>query len=167
MQLTRPNSNAMQVLEFMDRGSLESLVKTTKLSEPLVCAMAYQMIWGLSYLHFEKLIHRDIKPGNVLLSSSGQVKLADFGIASTGKEMSTTVVGTTMYMAPERLLGQQYGSLSDMWSLGLVLWQSIRGTFPFQDLTSMVSRRCESVIKFFELNNLLVCVLISYPLFAF
>lgn len=109
--------------------------------------MAYQLIWGLSYLHFEKLIHRDIKPGNVLLSSSGQVKLADFGIASSGKEMSTTVVGTTMYMAPERLLGQQYGSSSDMWSLGLVLWESIRGTFPFEDLTSAVSQRCECTIK--------------------
>jgi len=122
----------------MDQGSLESLINKVKLSEQLVSAMTYQMLWGLSYLHFEKRIHRDLKPGNVLLNSSGHVKLADFGIASLGKEMSSTVIGTTLYMAPERLLRQKYGALSDVWSLGLVVWQSATGTFPFDDLTSVL-----------------------------
>jgi serine/threonine protein kinase len=123
----------------MDKGSLEEVIPITKTSEQLVSAIAYQMLWGLSCLHFEKMIHRDVKPGNVLLDSSGQVKLSDFGIACSGKEMSSTVVGTTLYMAPERLLGQEYGSSSDVWSMGLVLWLSATGVFPFQDVTSLVS----------------------------
>jgi len=132
------DNSVTMVLEFMDQGSLESLINKVKLSEQLVSAMTYQMLWGLSYLHFEKRIHRDLKPGNVLLNSSGHVKLADFGIASLGKEMSSTVIGTTLYMAPERLLRQKYGALSDVWSLGLVVWQSATGTFPFDDLTSVL-----------------------------
>jgi serine/threonine protein kinase len=92
------------VLEFMDRGCMEQLLKTTeaKLSERFVASVAYQMLWGLSYLHHEKVIHRDIKPGNVLIHSNGQIKLCDFGIVSlSGQSLHTTVVGTTRYVPPE------------------------------------------------------------------
>ena len=93
------------VLEYMDLGSLEQLLSKTKqqveeggtmLNETFIAAMTYQMLWGLSYLHHERIIHRDIKPGNVLIHSNGQIKLCDFGIASlSDKTMQTTVVGTT------------------------------------------------------------------------
>jgi len=153
----------------MDQGSLESLINKVKLSEQLVSAMTYQMLWGLSYLHFEKRIHRDLKPGNVLLNSSGHVKLADFGIASLGKEMSSTVIGTTLYMAPERLLRQKYGALSDVWSLGLVVWQSATGTFPFDDLTSVVRHALDSFCFFvgFPLGEFLLIFCFSLALLYF
>ena len=91
--------------------------------EYAIGAIAYQILWGLSYLHFEGVLHRDIKPANVLVSSLGRVKLADFGIVSQqrwsssssssddgtrngnddeGTTMNRTVVGTTRYMSPER-----------------------------------------------------------------
>jgi serine/threonine protein kinase len=104
------------------------------------------MLWGLSYLHHEKMIHRDIKPGNVLLHSDGRVKLADFGISSTGRDLATTVVGTMMYMAPERLRGKKYGVLSDIWSFGLVVWECATGKQLFEGLDSMVSARVWVVI---------------------
>lgn len=86
------------VLEYMDMGSLEHLLAKNKssLNEAFIAAMSYQMFWGLAYLHHERISHRDIKPGNVLLHSSGQIKLCDFGIVSlSDKTMQTTVVGTT------------------------------------------------------------------------
>lgn len=86
------------VLEFMDRGSLEQLLKkkTGGLEENFVASLTYQMLWGLSYLHHEKIIHRDIKPGNVLIHSSGEIKLCDFGIVSLSEQtLASTMVGTS------------------------------------------------------------------------
>lgn len=89
------------VLEYMDKGSLEQLMKksTNGLKEKLIASITFQMFWGLSYLHHEKIIHRDIKPGNVLIHSSGEIKLCDFGIVSLSEQtLSSTVVGTSRYI---------------------------------------------------------------------
>jgi len=149
------------VLEYMDRGSLADLIfaakvesgASTMIPEYAIAAMAYQILWGLSYLHYEGVLHRDIKPANVLVSSSGRVKLADFGIVSRQKQllrrsgdddddgtiMNRTVIGTTRYMSPERLRGETYKRSSDVWSVGLVLLEIVRGgVSPFEDVTSVV-----------------------------
>ncbi|CAJ1937676.1 unnamed protein product [Cylindrotheca closterium] len=130
------------VLEFMDRGSVEQLLKrkSNGLGENFVASLTFQMLWGLSYLHHEKIIHRDIKPGNVLIHSTGQIKLCDFGIVSLSEQtLSSTVVGTSRYMAPERLRAQPYGRSSDMWSAGLVILECITGKCRWGDCTSIVS----------------------------
>ena len=149
------------VLEYMDQGSLADLIfaakveseVSTMIPEYAIAAMAYQILWGLSYLHYEGVLHRDIKPANVLVSSSGRVKLADFGIVSKQKQllrrsyddvndgtvMNRTVIGTTRYMSPERLRGETYKRSSDVWSVGLVLLEIMRGgVSPFEDVTSVV-----------------------------
>lgn len=156
------------VLEYMDRGSLADLIvaakvekegeASTMIPEYAIAAIAYQILWGLSYLHHEGVLHRDIKPANVLVSSSGRVKLADFGIVSKQKQllrrsgdddddgdvneegtiMNRTVIGTTRYMSPERLRGGTYKRSSDVWSVGLVLLELVRGVSPFEDITSVV-----------------------------
>mmetsp|Transcript_1315 Transcript_1315/g.2616 ORF Transcript_1315/g.2616 Transcript_1315/m.2616 type:complete len:345 (-) Transcript_1315:153-1187(-) len=130
------------VLEFMDRGSVEQLLKkkSNGLEEQFVASLAFQMLWGLSYLHHEKIIHRDIKPGNVLIHSSGQVKLCDFGIVTLSEQtLSSTVVGTSRYMAPERLRAQPYGRSSDMWSAGLVILECVTGKCLWGECKSIVS----------------------------
>jgi serine/threonine protein kinase len=133
------------VLEFMNRGSLEDILKRNRktgatLKEPFIASLAFQMLWGLSYLHHERFIHRDIKPGNVLINSDGKVKLCDFGLASlSDKSLQTTVVGTTRYMAPERLRSKPYGRSSDIWSFGLVLLECLTGDIPWKECDSIVS----------------------------
>jgi serine/threonine protein kinase len=106
-------------------------------------------------MHIVHIIYRatsekKLQPANVLVSSSGRVKLADFGIVSQwrpndnvdsdGTIMNSTVVGTTRYMSPERLRGGQYTRSSDVWGVGLLLLEMARGTSPFEDVTSVVSR---------------------------
>jgi serine/threonine protein kinase len=75
-----------------------------------------------------------MKPGNILINSEGMVKLTDFGITKTldnTTEFCTTFVGTRNYMSPERLLGNQYSFASDIWSLGLIVYELATGVFPY------------------------------------
>uniref|UniRef100_A0A7S2C4M9 mitogen-activated protein kinase kinase n=1 Tax=Octactis speculum TaxID=3111310 RepID=A0A7S2C4M9_9STRA len=133
------------VLEFMDRGSVEDLVKHCRrnrvpIPEQVLAAMAFQIIWGLGYLNCESLMHRDIKGGNILLNSQGEVKITDFGISrklddtdakSDGDQrMASTVVGTKTYMSPERLEGKRYDDSADIWSLGIILVEAVTGNHP-------------------------------------
>ena len=130
------------VLEMMDQGSLSDYFQTNRtacMASEFIAAMAIQVLSGLSYLHSNQLIHRDLKPANILLHTSGKVKLCDFGMTTLNENsMHTTVVGTTKFMAPERLRGLPYGRSSDMWSFGLVLWQCVVGEEPWRDVYSMV-----------------------------
>lgn len=126
------------VLEYMDRGSLESLLSHRNdlvLSEEVLAAMVFQIVWGLGYLHFEKILHRDVKPANVLINSAGHIKLSDFGIAKnlgTMESMSNTAVGTFRYMSLERLLGQHYNASGDIWSVGIMMIELWIKKFPFE-----------------------------------
>lgn len=135
----------------MDRGSLLGLLRASPVArrkdseyhipERCLLVIAFQMLWGLSYLHFERILHRDLKPANILLHSDGSVKLSDFGIASQQEEdgiLNTTVVGTSRYMSPERLRSKRYGTPSDMWSYGLVLLECIQGKAPWENTNSIV-----------------------------
>lgn len=128
------------VLELLDRGSLHDfIILNGPLDEKLLAPVAYQMTHGLAYLHQGRMLHRDLKPENVLMNSNGAVKLCDFGLAALGDQsLSTTVLGTTKFMAPERLRALPYGRSSDVWSLGLVMWQSIAGEAPWKDVNSLI-----------------------------
>ncbi|CAM9387267.1 unnamed protein product, partial [Phaeothamnion confervicola] len=124
------------VLEYMDRGSLHDIVHNLQhdpLPEHVIAAVTFQILWGLGYLHYEHKLHRDVKPSNILVNASGEVKLTDFGIArELGEdELATTMVGTFRYMSPERLRGENYGAASDIWSLGLVLIELATRRTPF------------------------------------
>jgi serine/threonine protein kinase len=94
------------ILEYMDRGSLEFLRnKDCDVTEEAMAGIFYQIMWGLAYLHFEYNIHRDIKPGNVLINSMGAVKLSDFGISRSldaTEALTASSVGTFKYMSIQR-----------------------------------------------------------------
>lgn len=141
------------VMEYMDGGSLEQWGKKHKSSsvvsqsqmqrEAFFASIAYQVLVGLEYLHSRRMLHRDIKPGNILMNENGAVKLCDFGISSIyGEEdhsLQTTVVGTSRFMSPERLRAKPYGRASDIWSFGLVVLELWNGEIPFKDCESIVS----------------------------
>lgn len=124
------------VVEYMDGGSLEDLVQAGGCDDEAVLAsMAAQVLQGLRFLHERHKVHRDVKPGNLLLNSRGQVKLADFGVARKlggTSDLSRTFVGTVGYMSPERIQGLRYNAKADIWGFGLSLMACALGRFPYQ-----------------------------------
>jgi len=125
-------------LEFMDYGCLESLLEKRGPMNELLCAdVARSMLAGLAYLQKRKILHRDIKPGNVLMNAKFEIKLADFGITKVMEDtldFTKTQVGTTAYMAPERVKGNEYSFKSDIWALGMTIYTILMGK-PFFDPT--------------------------------
>lgn len=124
------------VLEFMDGGSLAHILKThKKLGERYLAKIAKHVLVGMIYLHKElHIIHRDVKPSNLLVNQAGQVKIADFGVS--GKLANSVAdcaswVGTVTYMSPERISGACYSFDSDVWSLGLSMMECAEGRFPY------------------------------------
>lgn len=137
------------LVEYMDGGSLEDLVRAGGCDDEAVLAnMARNILVGLNYLHERQKIHRDIKPGNLLMNTKGVVKIADFGVSRnlTGtSDLSKTFVGTVGYMSPERIQGHKYNAKADVWSFGLSLLACALGAFPFE--------RQVSSLSYFELVN--------------
>eukprot|EP00937_MAST-01D_sp_MAST-1D-sp2_P000937 g937.t1 len=124
-------------LEYMDCGSLDRLAaRAGAVPERVLAAMTYQVVWGLSYLRYEREFHRDVKPQNVLVNRRGEVKLADFGISRSFEDtlsMAQTFVGTVRYMSPERVSNQAYNFKADIWSLGVLLIELATSRFPYHE----------------------------------
>ncbi|MFE4617605.1 serine/threonine-protein kinase [Streptomyces sp. NPDC056747] len=127
------------VMELVEGDSLASNPSApTVLPPERVAVVAAHAAAGLAAAHRQGVVHRDIKPGNLLVDAEGTVKLADFGIArfvdDPSGALTTTgqIVGTGLYLAPERALGQTASSASDVYSLGCVLYQLLTGNPPFR-----------------------------------
>ncbi|POS85191.1 kinase-like protein [Erysiphe pulchra] len=125
-------------MEFCEGGSLDSIYREVKklsgrIGEKVLGKIAEGVLSGLTYLHGKKIIHRDIKPSNILLCRDGQVKLCDFGVSGEfgTKGDANTFIGTSNYMAPERITGQSYTITSDVWSTGVTLLEVAQHRFPF------------------------------------
>ncbi len=128
------------VMEFVDGESLGSLLKHEgKLKPEQAAKIIYQTAQGLATAHDKGVIHRDIKPGNLMITSRGSVKIADFGIALKTQDFSKKLtstgefVGTPGYLSPEVCLGKPVDQRSDIFSLGIVLFECLAGRMPFTD----------------------------------
>jgi tRNA A-37 threonylcarbamoyl transferase component Bud32 len=124
------------VFEYVDGETLKALMRRTgplEISEAIAYAIEIARALGVAHEHF--IVHRDVKPQNVLLSVDGDAKITDFGIARTLTEEGLTldgrVLGTTDYVSPEQALGQSVTGQSDIYSLGVVLYEMLTGTVPF------------------------------------
>jgi len=125
-------------MEFCEGGSLDSVYREVqklggRTGEKVLGKVAEGVLNGLTYLHGHRIIHRDIKPSNILLTRKGEVKLCDFGVSGEfgTKGDANTFIGTSYYMAPERITGQSYTITSDVWSLGVTLLEVAQHRFPF------------------------------------
>ncbi|XP_078389226.1 serine/threonine-protein kinase D2-like [Cetorhinus maximus] len=128
------------VMEKLHGDMLEMILSSERgrLPERITKFMITQILVALRHLHFKNIVHCDLKPENVLLASAEplpQVKLCDFGFARIIGEKSfrRSVVGTPAYLAPEVLLNKGYNRSLDMWSVGVILYVSLSGTFPFNE----------------------------------
>ncbi|KAL1007659.1 hypothetical protein UPYG_G00089780 [Umbra pygmaea] len=118
--------------EFMDGGSLDVY---RRVPEQVLGRIAVAVVKGLTYLWSLKILHRDVKPSNMLVNTRGQVKLCDFGVSTQlVNSIAKTYVGTNAYMAPERISGEQYGIHSDVWSVGISFMELALGTFPYPQI---------------------------------
>ena len=126
---------AFLVLELVDGPPLTDLIGTGPLPPDQVMDIVAQVASGLAVAHAAGVVHRDIKPGNLLLDSSGIVKITDFGVAyaagSAPLTRTGTLIGTPAYLAPERVAGQAAGPASDLYSLGMVAYECLAGAMPF------------------------------------
>ncbi|EGR31801.1 protein kinase domain protein [Ichthyophthirius multifiliis] len=126
-------------LELMDMGTLGDLIKQFQyIPETIIGIITYQVLKGLEHLHKKiKVIHRDIKPSNLLINSQGIVKISDFGVSGKINHTLSTKnswVGTVQYMSPERLLGNDYFSDTDLWALGITIVELAWGKMPFNGM---------------------------------
>ena len=96
---------------------------------------------GLDYLHTRKMIHRDIKAGNILLDRNGNVKIADFGVSKqiNTYENTKTFIGTPLWMSPEVLTKSEYNRKTDIWSLGITIIEMGEGDPPYSDIKSNIA----------------------------
>src|SRR5687768_9881427 len=144
------HENIIHVYDFhRDRGALfivmeyvqgidlfDLLERSGRLPFDVAAVVAMQVARALDYVHYRSIVHRDIKPANIMVSRQGGVKLMDFGIArdhNYEKDLTQTGtgIGTPAYMSPEQILGDKLDARSDIFSLGVVLYQMITGRKPF------------------------------------
>jgi eukaryotic-like serine/threonine-protein kinase len=141
------------VMELLEGESLKARLSRGPVSLSDFFDISRQICAGLSAAHAKQIVHRDIKPANIFLTEGGQVKIVDFGLAKRGPESirklavsvgetrsffltsSGTILGTLAYMAPEQALGREVDARTDVFSLGVVLYEMVTGQTPFQGKT--------------------------------
>jgi hypothetical protein len=133
------------VMEYVAGPSLrETLDGEGTLDPPLVASIGADCADALAYAHDQGIIHRDVKPANILFSVSSSPKLVDFGIAKaafSGGDLTETgnILGTVKYLSPEQVAGEEPDGRSDVYSLGVVLYEAVTGRLPFQKETDLAT----------------------------
>jgi serine/threonine protein kinase len=134
--------DAYLVMEFVDGPTLAESLHKGPLSAPATAALGARLADALAYVHERGIVHRDVKPSNILQSSTGEAWIGDFGIAQLHDASTLTAAGTTLgtvvYMAPEQLEGGQVGPSADVWSLGIVLLECLTGRRVYQGSPSEI-----------------------------
>jgi len=138
--------DAYLVMEFVDGPTLSTSLQSGPLGAPQTASLGARLADALAYVHERGIVHRDVKPSNILQSAQGEAWLGDFGIAqlhdATTLTAMGTALGTVVYMAPEQLEGERVGPSADIWSLGIVLLECLTGRRAYEGSPSeIVARR--------------------------
>ena len=126
------------VMPFLEGQSLrQALLETPRMESKRALQITRQIAEGLAYAHYRGILHRDIKPDNIWLTPSGEIKILDFGLAVSSEDShpltkSGTVIGTPSYMSPEQVKGHEVDHRSDLFSVGVLLAEMLTGESPFQ-----------------------------------
>jgi serine/threonine protein kinase len=123
-------------MEYVEGQTLKDRIASGSLTPDEAVAIALQVADGLREAHEKGIIHRDIKPANIMITPRGQAKIMDFGVAKSGRVADLTQVGATLgtvtYMSPEQARGEEVDHRTDLWSLGVVLFEMLTGLVPFR-----------------------------------
>lgn len=146
------------VTEFGQGELFEILEDDKNLPENEVRKIAQQLVQSLHYLHSNRIIHRDMKPQNILITANGTVKLCDFGFAramSSNTIVLTSIKGTPLYMAPELVQELPYNHTADLWSLGVIIYELYVGQPPFytNSIYTLINLIVKDPVKFPENMN--------------
>ena len=133
------------VMEYVDGPAVKSLLdKQERFALNDTLRIMTDLLTGLQFSHARGVVHRDIKPANIMLTSEGQAKIADFGIArieSSSMTQAGTVLGTPAYMSPEQFMGQVVDARTDLYSSGVLLYQLLTGERPFEGGMSAIMHK--------------------------
>jgi eukaryotic-like serine/threonine-protein kinase len=149
--LARDSEHVYIAYEYFHGRTLRHAMRAGELNDRDLLEAATQILDGLAHAHGHGIVHRDVKPANVLLAEGPEVstKIMDFGLALIREEETLTAVGdipgTLAYISPERLKGQTAGPAADIWSVGVILWEGLAGQHPFWNGTLIdTARRIEA-----------------------
>lgn len=133
MGIDEASSTPYLIMECVEGQSLERILEKGSVPHPRACAWAAEAAVALSIAHRKGVIHGDVKPANILITEEGRVKLTDFGMArlAANDTKDTSLLGTPAYWCPEQILGKPQDARSDIFSLGVVLYQMLTGHLPF------------------------------------
>jgi serine/threonine-protein kinase len=130
------NNQLLMLMEFVDGSPLSTLLKLGFVDVRESMEYTLQVLDALAYAHERGVVHRDIKPANIMRTASGKIKLLDFGIArmKTDPKLTQTgqAIGSVYYMSPEQIKGMEPDPRSDLYSLGIMLYEMVTGRRPFQ-----------------------------------
>jgi eukaryotic-like serine/threonine-protein kinase len=130
------NNQLIMMMEYVDGVTIASRLQQGPIPPAEAVNYAAQVLSALSYAHKLNVIHRDVKPANMMLTPQGVVKLMDFGIARPNNEQGMTVTGTTLgslnYMSPEQVRGEGVDARSDLYSMGVSIYEMVTGQLPFR-----------------------------------
>lgn len=170
--------NCMYILmDYADGGDLAMFIRnrgTNHLSEDEILYFFVQILLAIKYLHDKRILHRDLKPQNVFLCQGSIVKLGDFGIARSlehTNDMAQTAIGTPLYCSPEICMGKKYNLKSDIWSLGVILYELCTFTKPFlgrnigEVVSQIIHKQHENIPSIYskELKDLVDSMLAKNP----
>jgi len=133
MGIDEPTQTPYLVMEFMEGQPLDKLLGKGSIPVPRACAWVGEIASALHLAHRRGVIHGDIKPANILILDDGRVKLTDFGMArlASHDKKDTPLLGTPAYWCPEQIIGRSQDARSDIFSLGVVLYEMVTGKRPF------------------------------------
>jgi serine/threonine protein kinase len=137
----RDNNQLFFVMRYMSGGSLTGRIQNRSLSLPLMAHIIQRVATALDYAHARGVIHRDLKPGNILFDEYNNAYISDFGIAKLTQATTTItksgIIGTPTHMSPEQAKGEAVDGRSDIYSLGVILFEMLSGKTPYDATTPL------------------------------